>query len=144
MLDYVSYGEEFALANFNNMANTWGQNLVEASKDTSWLSSMGEVFALFHRQYRPSAACPADTGDEILFALFTKDGEGSEKLWIVNHGSAEKEICLPAGFRKAVDGLTAARRSAHVTETEKPVKRILPEIRDGKALLPGLSVTVFA
>ena len=144
LLDYVSYGGEFALANFNNMANTWGQNLVEASKDAAWLSAMGEVFALFRRQYRPSVACPADAGDGLLFALFTKDGEGREKLWIVNHGSAEKEVLLPEGFREAADGLSAPRRSAHVTETEKPVKRVLPEVRDGKALLPGLSLTVFA
>ena len=144
LLDYISYGGEFALANFNNMANTWGQNLVEASKDGAWLSCMGEVFALFRRQYRPSVSRPADTGDELLFALFTKDAEGAEKLWIVNHGSAEKEIALPAGFARALDGLTADRRSAHVTETDKPVKRIAPDVRDGKAVLPGLSVTVFA
>ncbi len=144
LLDYVSYGGEFALANFNNMTNTWGQNLVEASKDGAWLSSMGEVFALFRRQYRPSTACPAETGDGLLFALFTKDGDGREKLWIVNRGGAPKEVLLPEGFTEALDGLSAGGRSDHITETEKPVKRIAPAVRERKVLLPGLSVTVFA
>jgi hypothetical protein len=143
LLDYISYGGEFALANFNNMANTWGQNLVEASKDGAWLSCMGEVFALFKRQYRISFSCPAETGDPLLFGLFTKDPAGAEKLWIVNHGSAAKEIALPEGFSRSADGLTADRRSAHVTETDKPVKRIAPRVRDGRVTLPGLSVVVF-
>ena len=78
-----------------------------------------------------------------MFGLFTKDPAGTEKLWIVNHGSAAKEIALPEGFSRSADGLTADRRSAHVTETDKPVKRIAPQVRDGRLTLPGLSVVVF-
>lgn len=42
LLDYISYGGEFALANFNNMCNTWGQNIIEATKETCYLSCMAK------------------------------------------------------------------------------------------------------
>ncbi len=143
LLDYVSYGGEFALANFNNMANTWGQNIVEGSKDSAWLSAMGKIFALFARNYTPSLAALADIDDPLLFGLFTRDGEGRELLYVINHGGAEKEISIPEGFTRAVDGLTAKKRSDHVTEKDDPVSRIAPEVNEGKAILPPLSIAVF-
>lgn len=42
LLDYISYGGDFALANFNNFCNTWGQNVMEATKDGAYLSCMGK------------------------------------------------------------------------------------------------------
>ena len=47
LLDYLSFGGEYYLANFNNCVNTWGQNVIEASKEGAWLSPMGEVFRFF-------------------------------------------------------------------------------------------------
>lgn len=47
LLDYMSYGGEYYLANFNNCVNTWGQNVIESSKEAAWLSPMGEVFRFF-------------------------------------------------------------------------------------------------
>jgi alpha-L-arabinofuranosidase len=47
LLDYLSYGGEYYLANFNNCVNTWGQNVIESSKEGAWLSPMGEVFRFF-------------------------------------------------------------------------------------------------
>lgn len=43
----MSYGGEYYLANFNNCVNTWGQNVIESSKEAAWLSPMGEVFRFF-------------------------------------------------------------------------------------------------
>ncbi len=142
LLDYISYGGEFALANFNNMANTWGQNIIEGSKDKAWLSCMGEIFALFKRNYTPSVASLPETGDPTVFALFTKDCDGEEKLYAINHSGSEKELTIPEGF-KSVEGMCADKRSAHITETEMPVIRISPEVKDGKVTLPKLSIVVF-
>lgn len=50
LLDFLSYGGDYYLANFNNCVNTWGQNVIEASKEGSWLSPMGEVFRFFSVQ----------------------------------------------------------------------------------------------
>lgn len=143
VLDYMSYGGDFALGNFNNMANTFGQNLVEASKDMAWLSCMGEVFALFKRQFAPCVSALAETGDPLVFALFAKGEDGKEKLYVINHGSAEKTYTLPEGFTRACDGLVGPCRSAHVTEKDKPVKRLTLNITDGIVTLPGLSIVCF-
>ena len=50
LLDYLSYGGDYYLANFNNCTNTWGQNVIEASKEAAWLSPMGEVFRFFAKR----------------------------------------------------------------------------------------------
>ncbi|MCD7937532.1 MAG: hypothetical protein LUG98_11775 [Tannerellaceae bacterium] len=50
LLDYLSYGGEFYLSNFNNCVNTWGQNVIESSKQRAWLSPTGEVFRFFRSQ----------------------------------------------------------------------------------------------
>lgn len=50
LLDFLSYGGDYYLANFNNCVNTWGQNVIEASKEGAWLSPMGEVFKFFARR----------------------------------------------------------------------------------------------
>lgn len=47
LLDYVSLGGEFYLANFNNCVNTWGQNVIEAAKEGAWLSPAGHAFRFF-------------------------------------------------------------------------------------------------
>ena len=47
LLDFLSYGGDYYLTNFNNCVNTWGQNVIEASKEGAWLSPMGEVFKFF-------------------------------------------------------------------------------------------------
>ncbi|MGI5846646.1 MAG: hypothetical protein ACOX5T_01275 [Candidatus Cryptobacteroides sp.] len=47
LMDYMSYGGEYYLANFNNCVNTWGQNVIESAKEGAWLSPMGEVFKFF-------------------------------------------------------------------------------------------------
>ncbi len=142
LCDYISYGGEFALANFNNMTNTWGQNIIEASKDKAWLSCMGEIFAFFKRNFSPCLASVAEVGDPDVFAIFTKDDAGKEQLYVINHSGSEKELSIPDGFA-SVEGMTSERRSAHVTETEKPIIRIAPEVRDGSVAIPKLSVTVF-
>lgn len=63
LMDYLSYGGEYYLANFNNCVNTWGQNVIEASKEGAWLSPMGEVFKFFaSREDRyPLATSMTDT-----------------------------------------------------------------------------------
>jgi alpha-L-arabinofuranosidase len=47
LLDYMSLGGEFYLANFNNCVNTWGQNVIESAKEGAWLSPAGYVFRFF-------------------------------------------------------------------------------------------------
>lgn len=110
LLDYISYGGDFALANFNNMCNTWGQNVIEASKDGCALSCMGQVFALFGRTFQPCVAAKVDTGDSRLFALLTKSADGCEQLYVVNHSGSAITARLPQGEWQVQDGLRGERR----------------------------------
>ena len=145
ILDYVSYGGEFALANFNNLCNTWGQNLIEASADRAWLSCMGEIFSFFRRHFRPCLARPVQAegeGAEKLFALLTR-AESGDKLYIINHSAAAFETALPEGTWVHLETLTGKGRMYGVTETETPVYSAVPEEKDGYILLPGLSVSVY-
>lgn len=50
LLDFISIGGRFHLANFNNCVNTWGQNIIESSKEGAWLSPVGQVMHFFRRQ----------------------------------------------------------------------------------------------
>jgi len=49
LLVFQRLGGDFALATFNNMANTWGQNVFECPKEGVYLSAAGRVFELFSR-----------------------------------------------------------------------------------------------
>ncbi len=122
LMDYITYGGEFALANFNNMCNTWGQNIVEASKDKSWLSCMGQVFAFFARVFEDCTASEVDCGDSRFFAVMTRTESGKEQLYLVNHSSQAIETELPEGNWCVTDGLLGSGRMAHATEEANCVR----------------------
>jgi len=46
LLRFQRLGGDFLWANFNNMANTWGGNVIECAKEGVWLSAAGCVFEL--------------------------------------------------------------------------------------------------
>ena len=139
LLDYISYGGEFALANFNNMCNTWGQNIIEATKDTCYLSCMGKVFAMFARVFEPCTAAEARTGDEKLFALAVKTFTGKKQLYLINHSGNDCDTELPEGKWICRDGLQGSGRMAHETEDRSCAKRCLAAPEGSRILVPGLS-----
>lgn len=139
LLDYISYGGEFALANFNNMCNTWGQNIIEATKDTCYLSCMGKVFAMFARVFEPCTAAEARTGDEKLFALAVKTVTGKKQLYLINHSGNDCDTELPEGKWICRDGLQGNGRMAHETEDGSCAKRCLAALEGSRILVPGLS-----
>ncbi|MGD8452800.1 MAG: alpha-L-arabinofuranosidase C-terminal domain-containing protein [Phycisphaerae bacterium] len=49
LLTFQRLGGDFAFGNFNNFANTWGQNTIECLKDAAYPSPAGHVFALLSR-----------------------------------------------------------------------------------------------
>lgn len=110
LLDYISYGGEFALANFNNMCNTWGQNVIEATKDTCYLSCMGKVFAFFHRVFVPCTASEVTCDDARIFALAVQETDGGQKLYLINHSAEAVDVTLPEGNWKSGCGLKGAAR----------------------------------
>ncbi len=49
LLLFQRLGGDFEFANFNNLCNTWGQNIIECPKDTVIISAAGKVFELMSR-----------------------------------------------------------------------------------------------
>ena len=52
LLVFQRLGGRFVFANFNNLANTWGQNVIECPKEGCYVSAAGRMFELMSR-------CPA-------------------------------------------------------------------------------------
>ena len=140
LLDYMSYGGDFHLANFNNMCNTWGQNVIEASKDTCFLSCAGQVFSFFRRNFSPCVACETETGDERVYAQQVRCEDGKTRLYLINHASAEQQVKLPQGEWRCAEGITAPNRMSRAKELENPVIACTARISDGTVALPGLSL----
>lgn len=139
LLDYISYGGEFALANFNNMCNTWGQNIIECTKDTCYLSCMGKVFTMFAHVFESCRAAVADTEDAGLYVLATETVTGRKQLYLINHASQETEALLPDGNWECREGLCGTGRMSHETAQESCVHEYMAEITDGNVVVPGLS-----
>ncbi|MDI6617284.1 MAG: hypothetical protein QME45_01240 [Clostridiales bacterium] len=139
LLDYMSYGGEFALANFNNMCNTWGQNIIEATKETCYLSCMGQIFAMFARVFEPCFSAKVDTGDSRVFALATKTIMGKEQLFIINHSGKEFEALLPSKDWICEDGLRGKGRMVHETSETSCITKCMVKLEDTKISIPPLS-----
>ena len=140
LLDYISYGGEFALANFNNMCNTWGQNVIEATKDTCYLSNAGKVFSFFRKNFQPCTACDTETGDERVRAQLTKSVEGKKRLYLINHSSSIIPVKLPEGEWSFTDGIAAKDRLSYANEHTETVYSCSAEIKNQKIDLPPLSI----
>jgi alpha-N-arabinofuranosidase len=46
LLAFQRLGGHFLWSNFNNLVNTWGQNIIECAKEGVWLSAAGRMFEL--------------------------------------------------------------------------------------------------
>ncbi len=134
LLEYLGYGGEFALANFNNMCNTWGQNLIESYCEGSELSNMGRVFALFRRNFRPCTACDTRVDDTRVYAQRLRDELG-DALYVINHSSTPLRVRLPAGEWSFCAGLSAPDRLAPRSATACEAC-----IDQGELELPALSL----
>lgn len=134
LLEYMSYGGEFALANFNNMCNTWGQNLIESYREGSELSNMGRVFAMFRRTFLPCTACRTHVDDMRIFAQRLRD-EAGDALYVINHSSVALKVELPDGDWTCTDGLSAPNRLA-----PRAASKCIADIKAGVLELPALSL----
>jgi hypothetical protein len=145
ILDYMSYGGEFALANFNNCVNTWGQNIIEAAREGAWLSAAGRVFEFFRGfdgAYPLAATCdPEDPA--FLTVQACEPREGEVDLFVVNKGRERiaLSVSAPAGWApRHVRVLDAAHRLVANTRDVDGVR--LREFLPGeRLLLEPLSLT---
>ena len=137
-LNNMSYGGEFVSANFNNCCNTWGQNIIEASKNGAWLSCAGEVFRLLGEYFREDArAQDYDTGRGDLRVLKLVSGDG-ETLYLVNDSPESLETAFPGAWKG--ERISAPGQLSRATEGDRPVLREQVAAEDAIPL-PPWSVT---
>jgi hypothetical protein len=102
LLDFVQLGRGIHLANFNNCVNTWGQNIIEASKEHAWLSPAGKVFELFRAA---KGAVPVGKSDEpagldaggaplVRAQALREAGSGDLLVYVVNKSSNRERLTL--------------------------------------------------
>ncbi len=77
-------------ANFNNLVNTWGQNVIESAKTGAWLSCAGRLFEFFtdSRASWPVEITPAEQGGKIHAAAALSGSKQELVINIVNMGEA--------------------------------------------------------
>jgi hypothetical protein len=151
LADYLSYGGEFHLANFNNCVNTWGQNIIDASKEGAWLSPAGRIFAFMGSGFQ--AAYPLETSltgrsDALLKAIACEEAYGKGLVvYVVNHGTEGVELTLnlPEGF--SADGAETIfapdRLSRNTLDRDAVQSASLASPQGGVWSIKPLSVTKF-
>ncbi len=85
--DFVNFKDDIYLANFNNCVNTWGQNIIEASKEDAWLSLCGEVFKLFADVKGKEVLEITLPKDVNIKACACKDEDGRKILFFINYSA---------------------------------------------------------
>ena len=94
LLLFQRLGGDFLFADFNNLANTWGQNVIECAKEDVYLSATGRVFELLSRSpaawpLRISASGPT----EGITAQAAWDLEKKGIVFtVLNYRSSETEV----------------------------------------------------
>lgn len=141
-MDFMSYGGEFASANFNNCCNTWGQNILNASKDSAWLSCAGQVLELFTRSFLDGCqSIGFESSQELVTAQMLQAPNGQRRLYLLNRTREEQTVRLPAGTWSA-QGLTAPHRLAVAEEGENPVEFFVPGLNGESVTVKPLSISV--
>ena len=118
---FLSVGGELCSTNFNNFVNTWGQNILEASKEGAWLSPTGKVYeflADLDARYALETDIKPPQGVYLTAqACETADGHGIN-IVVVNQGTKEvrTELQLPPGYRiESCDTIWGASRLARTS-----------------------------
>ena len=142
-LDHISYGGEiFEISNFNNLCNTWGQNVINASKDKCWISCCGRVFKFIREHFSPCVAAEVTTDCEGVYALMTIDNDKKKRMFLINTLSEKVDISLKEFEFKPAYMLSGKGRMYYEKENESCICERTLGIND-KINIDGLSLYCF-
>jgi alpha-L-arabinofuranosidase len=104
LLLFQRLGGDFLFANFNNLANTWGQNVIECAKEGVWLSAAGRALELLTRSPAawPLAHSVKIGHPDIVFQPAWDRAKRNVVLQILNFGGKRVEAFFDfraIGFR---------------------------------------------
>jgi alpha-L-arabinofuranosidase len=96
LLLFQRLGGDFLFANFNNLANTWGQNVIECAKEGVWLSAAGRAIEMLTGS--PAAWPLAHTvkhgHPNMLFQAAWDRDKKNLVLYVLNFGKEKTRLAL--------------------------------------------------
>lgn len=122
-------------ANFNNLVNTWGQNVIESAKSGAWLSCAGRLFEFFmdSKAAWPVEVAPLERDGKIYAAAALSESKKDLVISLVNLGEAANlDIALNGGSLgytvRSARGIAAPSLVSRNTESDRDaVKSFQPE-----------------
>jgi alpha-L-arabinofuranosidase len=96
LLLFQRLGGDFLFANFNNLANTWGQNVIECAKESVWVSAAGRAIELVTGSSAawPLAHVVKRGHPNILFQAAWDRDKKNLVLYILNFGKRKTRLAL--------------------------------------------------
>ena len=137
LMDYLSYGGDFYLANFNNCVNTWGQNVIEASKEGAWLSPMGEVFRFFSPQEEKYPLQSRLSDETEFFKVVACETDKGMNIYFVNKSTKPIRLqqLLPKGYyAESIEDLYAPDRLSRTYFDRSDLKASIRVLRNPKTI----------
>jgi hypothetical protein len=147
LLDFLAQGGELRSTNFNNCVNTWGQNILEASKEGAWLSPVGHVYrflSTLNARY-PLQSEVAKPPGVFVDAQACETKDGGMEIVVVNRGikPVSTQMSIPQGYR--VDSMECLYAPDRLSRTYPDKSDIQLEARhavtSGSVTLRPLSIT---
>jgi hypothetical protein len=148
LMNFIAAGGELCSTNFNNAVNTWGQSIIEASKEGAWLSPVGKVYEHINKL---GVRFPLETALEQPEGTFlsaqaaeTSYGRGIDVL-VVNQGRKEvrAELMLPAGYRaQSIDVIHAPSRLSRTSLGNSDIQVATDKPDGGGCVFRPLSVSI--
>jgi alpha-L-arabinofuranosidase len=134
LCDFLAQGGELNSTNFNNCVNTWGQNIIEASKEGAWLSPVGHVYKFLASL---DARYPLETTTDNVAGTFVdaqacEIKDGGIEIVAVNRGTkaAALDLRLQASHEiHTMEAIYADDRLAHCS-----LNRCAIEVEDRHAV----------
>ena len=140
-LDHISYGGEiFEISNFNNLCNTWGQNVINASKDKCWMSCCGRVFRFIRGHFSPCVAATVTTDCDGVYAFMTLDNSGKKRMFLINDLSQKVTVSIEGFDFHTIHVLSGKGRMYYEKENETCIEEKTTEIDSDIISVDGLSL----
>jgi alpha-L-arabinofuranosidase len=140
-LTFQRLGGDFAFANFNNFANTWGQNVIECPKDTAYLSPAGRVFALLSRSPAARPLVLRTDGQRANLTIQAAWNENRTALCLMALNYNPEEIPLDFDFAGLGQSFTRAEltvlRAESLTAYSTPTRPSVVQHRETTQSLAG-------
>ncbi|MBU0617019.1 MAG: hypothetical protein KKI02_04830, partial [Planctomycetes bacterium] len=139
LLTFQQLGGDFAFSNFNNFANTWGQNVIECPKDSAYLSPAGHVFELFSRS---PAAWPLNLEisrprENVVVQAAWNESRTALCLVVLNYNAEEVPISFALGQlgQRFADCSLTVLQAESLTAYSSPTEPCIVERRDSTKTL---------